>query len=262
MVYDKPHSPIPRTFLCPHCRAVAHHEIVACTPGDRTNVSWKERNTPVIGWGPGGVLESFRDVRQSVLQFHVVLRCNGCSRTTYRLVRDGVEGAEPGEELRAPVVLHQHPWQVVASDPSFPTAVSTSAREASLCSAAGAWNACGTMVRRAMQAMAVDKNAKPSAHLGDQLAELKVAGVLTAPLHEWASELRFDGNTGAHPTKGDLTKSDCEALMKFLEEILDHVYVHPARLAAKRQGKAAAPSTSPPPGRQVLPRPPGASNAP
>lgn len=81
-----------------------------------------------------------------------------------------------------------------------------------------------------------------------QIDELATAGVITQPLREFAHEVRLEGNDGAHPDADGLeivTQKDADDIIEFTREYLHHVYVMPAKLAARKSPPAAAVSSGP-----------------
>jgi hypothetical protein len=98
------------------------------------------------------------------------------------------------------------------------------------------------MCRRAVQSSAINLGAK-GGKLIDQIDDLSKTGIITIPLKEFAHEVRLTGNDGAHPDKDgldDVTEMDGEAIIEFTREYLHHVYVMPAKLAARRIPPAAS----------------------
>jgi hypothetical protein len=97
------------------------------------------------------------------------------------------------------------------------------------------------MCRRAMQSIAVDKNAKGN-RLADQIDDLKAQGLITENLRAAAHEVRHFGNFGAHPRDDGLDAigpTDADAVMGIVDGFLMDIYVRPdetAKLAAKRAG--------------------------
>jgi len=97
------------------------------------------------------------------------------------------------------------------------------------------------MCRRAVQSSALHLGAK-GGKLIDQIDDLSKTGIITTPLKDFAHEIRLTGNDGAHPEKDGLenvTEKDGEAIIEFTGEYLHHVYVMPAKLAARRTPPAA-----------------------
>src|SRR6266436_4428212 len=71
--------------------------------------------------------------------------------------------------------------------------------------------------------------------------EIAAKGLITEPLRQFAHEVRLEGNDGAHPDPDGLenvTPKDADDIIEFTREYLHHVYVMPAKLAA-RKGAAA-----------------------
>jgi hypothetical protein len=123
-------------------------------------------------------------------------------------------------------------------DPSIPVNIAGDYKEALRCRWIEAYKATVTMCRRAIQASCLEKKADK------QKKELAAKGVITQPLREFAHEVRLEGNDGAHPdTDGleNVTQKDADDIIEFTHEYLHHVYVMPAKLAA-RKGPSAVPA--------------------
>src|SRR5260370_27699132 len=114
-----------------------------------------------------------------------------------------MSGGEPDSSRRRTQVLHQYPVGIPPTHVKLPADVWSAMAEAEKCLAVAAPNACGTMVRRAVDALAQHKKAKGKDLYG-RLADLKNKGVITPDLYEWAEELRVAGRHGAHPEWEDL----------------------------------------------------------
>jgi hypothetical protein len=90
------------------------------------------------------------------------------------------------------------------------------------------------MARRALEALCIQQGATAKDSLHSKIGELRSAGKIPASLLDMAAQVKTDGNTGAHPQLGDVSADDADSLLAFLTEMLDHVYVLPARLTARR----------------------------
>lgn len=104
------------------------------------------------------------------------------------------------------------------------------------------------MCRRAIQASCLDQNANKKSKLIAQIDELAAKGVITEPLRQFAHEVRLEGNDGAHPDADGLenvTEKDADDIIEFSREYLHHVYVMPAKLAARRPPAAVAAAKTP-----------------
>jgi hypothetical protein len=131
-------------------------------------------------------------------------------------------------------------------DPNVPKLVASDFGEALRCQFINSYKAAVVMCRRAIQASAIELNAKGS-RLIDQIDDLFSQGKITGPLKDFAHEVRLTGNDGAHPDKdglSDVTEQDASAIVEFTTEYLHHVYVMPAMLAVRR---ASAPQVTPAP---------------
>lgn len=122
-----------------------------------------------------------------------------------------------------------------------PPDVQEDAKEALKVYKAEAWKSTVVMCRRALQAACVEKGADKKKTLEKQIDELQTKGLLTVQLRDWAHQIRYFGNFGAHPDEniGDATKADAEQMIEFLSTFLKYMYDMPARIKAAqaRSGK-------------------------
>jgi hypothetical protein len=197
-------------FTCPHCRAFTQH-----VRQDAQQISFELKSFVA----PSGV-------RVSETAHHRIMRCVGCSKDTYFLVR--VDPANSSFET-----LHQYPLPMMAIDDRLPENIRGAVLEAEKCLAIGAPNACGVMCRRAIHVLCADKNAVGK-DLHEQLRDLKDRHEITPDLWVWSEELRVVGKHGAHPEWEDVTIEDADYAMRFLGEILRYVYVNPAERNARK----------------------------
>ena len=123
-------------------------------------------------------------------------------------------------------VIDHYPKKIPQIDKSVPKNVADDYVEAMSCFDVKAYKACVVMCRRALQASAIEKGAKKN-RLVEQLEDLKNNDIITKDLFEWATEIRLEGNIGAHPDKDglkDVTIDDAQAILHFVEEYLKYVY--------------------------------------
>jgi len=202
-------------FLCPGCNVLSLH--LLHDPGKP--IEYDAPRVAVKGSG----------IPAFVKRRHLIYQCVGCSTHTYFLL----------EFIHLPNtpwishVIHQFPIAGISIQASLPQGVQDATREAELCLAVGAANACGTMARRAMHALCQDKKAQGD-NLYNQLLDLKDRALITPDLWEWAEELRVVGRSGAHPEWEDVSPDDAEYAVKFLREIIKYVYINPAERAEKK----------------------------
>jgi Domain of unknown function (DUF4145) len=214
-------------FDCPHC------EIKGCQQQRVGDVQARTTGRPMQFHGVGYGL--------NIHQTHTIYRCCTCGRDTYILVHrwDQLTGhraqGEPEEVFMEPGSEAAHVWPVATPlvHSSIPPIVASAAIEAEKCFAVGAFSACGTMVRRAVDAMAQEKKAEGK-DLFSRLAHLKDSHVITPTLWEWAEELRTAGKVGAHPEWEAMDSAEAEYAVGFLREILRYVYINPSELEARR----------------------------
>jgi len=160
---------------------------------------------------------------------HFISQCVSCSRLVLT-VRSG-----EGETL-----LDYYPRLVRIVDASVPETVGAAVVEAQKCFDVGAYNACATMCRRAVQAAAVERGGKGET-LFKQIDDLAQQRLITPALQEWAHEVRLIGKVGAHADEPiESSPEDARDGLVFAEELLDHLYVLPARLAKRRASSSSA----------------------
>jgi hypothetical protein len=151
--------------------------------------------------------------------------CENCHRPLFLIVDD-----QETEIIRTfPPVSLERP-------PDIPIGVADDYVEASLCLAVGAYKAAAAMCRRALQAAALEKECKEQ-RLIDQLDELGQKGLLIPSLVEAAHQVRYYGNYGAHPDKdglGDVDQKEAETICGLTWEVLENLYITPARIGAIR----------------------------
>jgi hypothetical protein len=219
-------------FPCPHCGFSDTHKIVG--PGQESKAFKYLRRVS----GKDDVFDEYE-------QRHILLSCARCDRETYRLIENGPvriftgqtsrpSGGPPPDRSQSKLrIVHQYPVGVPARGAGVPADVLAAMEEAEKCLAVGAPHACGTMVRRAVDALGRDKKAT-GADLYARLDDLRKRGVITQDLYEWAEELRVAGRHGAHPEWEDLTLEKADYAVLLLREIVKFVYILPAERASRR----------------------------
>ena len=128
-------------------------------------------------------------------------------------------------------------------DPAVPKEIAEDFREALRCRFVEAYKATVTLCRRSIQASCLAQGADKKKKLVHQIDELAAKGVITGPLKDFAHEVRLEGNDGAHPDADGLenvTLKDADDIIEFTREYLHHVYVMPAKLAARKGSVTSA----------------------
>jgi len=126
----------------------------------------------------------------------------------------------------------------VADD--LPEPIRSEFDEANLCYAVGAYRATVTMCHTAMEA--VWRMQKASG-----LNELKEKGIISERLFAQATEIRLWAGIAKHEAIYEVvSREDAEQLLVYMEDILDAVYVQPARLAALSQKREKLPKETKP----------------
>lgn len=123
---------------------------------------------------------------------------------------------------------------------SIPARIREDIAEATRCFYTLAYKGVVVMCRRTLQNVAKDKKCETT-ELKDQIKELREKGLITDSLFDASHEIRHFGGFGAHPQDDGLdktTKVEADAVFEFVQQILQHVYILPAKtkeLARKRQ---------------------------
>ena len=98
--------------------------------------------------------------------------------------------------------------------------------EAKKCFSVSAFSATVVMARRAVESICIDKGANKSNQLYKQIEEIRQKEIITEDLKEWATEVRYTGNTGAHAGLQP-TKEDAESILHLAEQFAHVIYVLP-----------------------------------
>lgn len=121
-----------------------------------------------------------------------------------------------------------YPPQTRRLDPAVPAALRTDYSEAQRCVDAKCYTAGVIMARRVIEGICVEQGFKVRNLLGS-LKEMRDAGVIDARLYDWADVVREVGNEGAHASGKTVSRDDTEEVLKFVEALLDYLYVFQSR---------------------------------
>lgn len=163
---------------------------------------------------------------------HHIYKCVLCQEDVYRLVRprqlisilrkdDALEGINFPEG-----VVFQWPVRSKAAEPGVPEDVAKAGSDAEKSFSVGVYNGVATMGRLAMECLCDDKGAK-GRDLYTKLDDLKNKHIITPDIHSWATELRVLGKCGAHSEWEDVSAEEAKAVISFMGEVLNYVYVVP-----------------------------------
>jgi hypothetical protein len=140
-------------------------------------------------------------------------------------------------------------------DENIPEAIQMDLDEAGRCFVAGAYRAAAVMARRALQNVALDKEApttheitlkdgkkkKVSMRLVDQIDWLFKQGIITKDLRDWAHEVRGIGNDGVHPADAEdvtvMSKEDAEYVIALANAFCSPLYVASKRYLDRQTNK-------------------------
>jgi hypothetical protein len=132
-------------------------------------------------------------------------------------------------------------------DDAVPPKIAEDFKEALRCRWVNAYKATVTLCRRVIQSSCLAQGADKEKKLVVQIDDLAAKAVITEPLRQFAHAVRLEGNDGAHPDPEDLesvTSKDADDIIEFTREYLHHVYVMPAKLAARKGPAAPAAAAS------------------
>lgn len=165
----------------------------------------------------------------------LVMTCRGCEEATVLVERRANERA---------------PWQPVSwwptpgagtYEPSIPEPVWKAYEEGLRCLGVQVPNAAAAMLRSCLAQVVQDKGsdeAKDERSLNDALRQMVKDGSLHPLFEDWVGQIRDLGNAGAHPEIfGDVTQDEAEELRRLVGQLLEVVYVQPARIQRAREAR-------------------------
>lgn len=192
--------------LCPHCNV-------------RSNF------TPRVGhpgkWGP--------EENQLVVVLEIE-QCHNCGGLIVLKFLENNQGR--GEESVFPA-------SIPSVDASIPDRVANDFISGVSCLSINETKAAATMFRRSLQQLAIDRRAEGNT-LFDQLNWLQSNTDLPQSVIDWANEIRFWGNSGAHPNEDGLDEISMDAakeIKAFIERVFEWVYIMPARVEGSRANR-------------------------
>jgi hypothetical protein len=104
------------------------------------------------------------------------------------------------------------------------------------------YTAAAIMARRILEGICVDRG-YTSGDLFNRLKKMRDDGVIDARLYEWADAGRQVGNEGAHASGVTVSREDAEEVLRFVEALLDYLYVFQVRFdefKSRRDAEKAA----------------------
>lgn len=126
-------------------------------------------------------------------------------------------------------------------DDRLPENIKQDLKSALACFAINEYRASVTMARRALQGICLEKGAPKDQKLKKQIDYLFTEGVITKDLKEWAHEVRYVGNDGAHPEdpadEKPVDRNDAQDILELLEKIADVLYVATAIAAERKKAR-------------------------
>jgi hypothetical protein len=140
--------------------------------------------------------------------------------------------------------VHWWPFPSGTNDPAIPADIQSTFDEACRAIAANCPRAGAVMARRTLEAIAADQG-ESNGTLVKRLEALTTSGLLPPTFSDWAKEVRLIGNVGAHfDSEKDVSVKDAEQLRDFISELLNHLYILPNKLAARRASANRPDTTS------------------
>lgn len=171
---------------------------------------------------------------------YATMRCEYCKQPTImretRRDDDSMIWVEGRTQL--------YPNEARGQSAAIPESIRSAMAEAHLCIRAHAPTAAALMVRRSLEALAVDR-AVTTRNLAASIHELRDGGHIDQRLFDWADALRLAGNSAAHDVDRSADPIDVRDMIHLAEAILDYVYVIQARYEQFRARRLSS-SPSPP----------------
>jgi hypothetical protein len=196
--------------VCPHCQRDSVF-IICASPGS------DPIPTTFPNYGPG-------------TRIYAAMQCQGCREYILGLV------GRPNTNTNTMFYVAHYPIGLPSDDaPSeIPENIASDFKEALRCRWVEAYNATGEMCRRALESSCNELDA-PSGKLVDKIDWLAQQGIITGALKDVAHKIRLGGNYGAHAPEDPLnaepmTAEHADALIEFIRDYFQHVYVMPKKL--------------------------------
>lgn len=131
------------------------------------------------------------------------------------------------------------PTKVWGKDfPDVPSQIASTASEAHICLGAGSPRGAVTLARAVVESVAKDKGI----HKGtpqSKIDRLREQGYISDDMRDSAHEIRFAGNAAAHNdvVAESLSIEDAGDIVELMDNILEHIYQRPAKVARIREGR-------------------------
>ena len=189
-----------------------------------------------------------------------IAQCDACKK--YLLIV-GTRPSQSSPTIAIEVYPYGSPNDTV--DGNIPPDVAEDFKEALRCRFVKAYKGCIVMCRRAIQTSVLAKGGT-GRDLYNQIDDLFSKGKITQPLKEFAHAIRLVGKNAAHPIKElqategvplpaeqnpstdetliGITEQDAEDIIEFTKQYFEHVYIMPAKLAARSKNQTQTPNSS------------------
>ncbi|MGV1803857.1 DUF4145 domain-containing protein [Agrobacterium vitis] len=171
-------------------------------------------------------------------------RCNGPSLIVFKARRVGYESIKQiiksgdgaifgGANTVSVQEVHPTP-PVPDADPHWPDEITRQFADAQRMLSQGITPSIVIAVCRTVLDIVTKKlGAKESDSLFKRIEFLRVSSIITAPISDWAHELRLDGNAATHDAIG--SENEAREYVEFLRMLLNMTFTLPSRIAAKRR---------------------------
>ena len=153
-----------------------------------------------------------------------IQQCQNCGGLI--LIHFMIEKNKPREEIFV------YPSYIPKTDESIFPKASIDFIEGVRCAEINANKASATMFRRSLQQIMIDKNAQGN-RLIDQIKDLQSRNIITTELSDWAHEIRFLGNDGAHPSNDgldEITSKEIDEIIEFINSLFQYIYIMPKKV--------------------------------
>ncbi len=153
-----------------------------------------------------------------------IFTCDGCGRPIAAMTNFENE------------IEEYWPTKVKKDFPDVPTPIATTASEAHICLGAGSPRGAVALARAVVESVANDKGIRRGTPQS-KIDELHRRNYISDDMKDAAHEIRFAGNEAAHSdvVAELLTIEDADQIVSLMDNILEHIYQRPARVARIRE---------------------------
>ncbi|MFE1230250.1 DUF4145 domain-containing protein [Streptomyces sp. NPDC058745] len=179
--------------------------------------------------------------RGTGFQYTAAFRCSSelCQRLSVGTTHTGLQYGNPKGEMPRAEYIEWVPSDIRRpAFPYVPPQIAETASEAHACLSIEAYRGAVALARAVVEATAKDHGITKGA-LVSKIDDLHAEGLIRAITKEFAHEIRQGGNEIAHGDLADepMPPEDAEAIVKFMDSILQEIYQGPAEMEALKKSR-------------------------